>query len=166
LQWFLDPSANYRLWLLPQLWSIVAEYAAADGGLRRSIPSFARALISFCSPPAALSLTWAAECTPIKLDIIMPVSGIAPVPCGLLLATCHSPCGVFTIEPSTGEVVCIAGAAPDNYSTDGPGHLATFVSPAALLVVQSERCAFVSDWARYAIRRVTLPARLFTPRSS
>ncbi len=87
---------------------------------------------------------------------------------GRLICTVNH--GVVVINPLTSEIELIAGlnaaesvdenAGDGKGWVDGLGHYARFRNP-RVVVVDSERCCYLSDLNTHTIRRVTLPATCF-----
>ncbi len=92
--------------------------------------------------------------------------GIDAVRSGHLIVGCVHTHSVYLYDPNTTEHELLAGGgsvqAQAEPFADGPGQIARFNRMVGLVVVDSERCAFIADAGHNRIRRMTLPAYLFS----
>ncbi len=92
---------------------------------------------------------------------------IDAVPSGHLIVSCDFTSCIYLFDPLTGKLDLLAGSpgrdgAASGYA-DGAGGAVRFDSPLGLAVVESERCAYISDAGQNRrIRRMTLPQSLFS----
>jgi hypothetical protein len=94
------------------------------------------------------------------------IESAAVTPSGVLLLGAQKPAGLFAVHPVTGQCKAVAGTRDAERVIDGVGLAATFFSPAGIVVVPSECCAYVTDALHFCIRRVTLPAHWCVPPAS
>jgi hypothetical protein len=87
--------------------------------------------------------------------------GIAATPSGALIVSCTKTHSVYAIDPYTGHCERVAGTGSSGEPKDGPALQAVFEETQALVAVDSECSAYVSD---LAIRRITLPPEFFLTR--
>ncbi len=88
--------------------------------------------------------------------------GIDRTPTGHLVVSSINTSSIYCVDPSTGDVRLLTG--PGTVASgfvDGPNQQARFHSPRSIVVIDTERCAYVTDFLNGCIRRVTLPLDLF-----
>jgi hypothetical protein len=85
-------------------------------------------------------------------------TGLAATPSGVLLFIHSDPCGVSAVHPPSGKCKAVAGVRQSSKHEDGVGLEASFYMPQGIVVVASQRCAYVSDTYNHCIRRIALPA--------
>ncbi len=84
---------------------------------------------------------------------------------GLLIVSCRMTHCLYSVDPHSAKVQRIAGKPNEVGMADGPAKShARFTDLRALVVSDSERCAYVVDWE--SIRKVYLPAFLFVAGSA
>ncbi len=100
--------------------------------------------------------------TTIKLKRpLKSIWGISCLPCGVLIVTCYDTHSLYLVYPPTGDIERLIGSG-EGFS-DGPAVTARFSHPMDVAIDDHERCAYVCDSGNRRIRRVGLPACLFSP---
>ncbi len=98
--------------------------------------------------------------TTLKTSIKINPCAIDCSPTGYLVVSCIDTHSLYSIDPKTGETVRVAGTGEKGFA-DGVATKAKFAYPKDLEIIDSERCAYVTDTSNHRIRRVDLPIWLF-----
>ncbi len=91
--------------------------------------------------------------------------GVDSTTSGRLIVSCWQSDAVFVVDPRVdasrdGNFEMLAGAGKHGFA-DGVGREAKFFGIIDLVVVDSERCAYLADSMNQRIRRIELPPHLF-----
>lgn len=94
--------------------------------------------------------------------------GIEQTPSGLLVISCKMSNCIYSIDPSNGAIVRLAGSESGEFgNTNGdPLTEALLSNPRGITVVESECCLAVVDNMNIRIRKVPLPSHLFLPHAT
>jgi hypothetical protein len=96
---------------------------------------------------------------PLSNTAVQP-QGLDITPSGVLIVTCSATHGLYAVEPETGEALLLAGDGTRGCA-NGSALKASFSAPIGVVVVDSERCAYLCDLGNNVIRCVSLPPNLF-----
>ncbi len=86
-------------------------------------------------------------------------SGIVSTASGHLIVSCVETSAVYLLDPTALEGQPLV--SPVSGYADGSGAVARFFSAIDLVVIDTERCAYLADWGNGRVRRMTLPPQLF-----